>query len=246
LTAGHAAVVSGFDDRRELFFTEDPNWINGWGSLSYRRVEGCFAFLVAPTRLIGPALERLTGVNEAALVWEARQLTRQYATEDAEFVLSRLLAPGVSTTSWPLDGLSSCARERGDLDRALEALERAVRRPPQANATSAWCDLGWLQMEVNEAEACVSCERALEIHPSNYEALIGKGWTVVRYDPEQGLQLSERAIDLVEDDPAAHLLRAYSLWGLGREVEAEIAMDRSAELEEVAAKEANWGGDVSE
>jgi hypothetical protein len=76
--------------------------------------------------------------------------------------------------------------------------------------------------------------------------LIGKGWTVVRYDPEQGLQLSERAIDLVEDDPAAHLLRAYSLWGLGREVEAEIAMDRSAELEEVAAKEANWGGDVSE
>ena len=220
----HAAVVSGFDGRRGVFLMEDANWTNGFPYLRYEQVEGCRAFLIAPEKLAATAIECLTGVDEAVLLGEAFQAIDTGQVDDAEFLLKQMLAPGTSSTSWPLEGLARCASLRGDRVREIEALERAVLKKPHSGSPKTWTYLGALRVTGGEESGALECfEAAVDLYAWSCNALVMIAWMTAEEDPLEALRQCENVLEIKADFEPAQKLKISLLQGLGRHDEADEA-----------------------
>ena len=174
----------------------------------------------------------------------ARQLRARQPVE-AERLLRPLTAGPSATDARAFVGLAEAREAQGDRKGALEALAQAVRVDPKNLAANyriglLHFDTGeqlWAAGRADEAraefrEAVTWLDNALAINPDFGKGLLLKGTALHRFlgQPEDGLALLRRFVQLRPEVGEGHLLLGQALADGGQPGAAAASLRRAAEL----------------
>jgi tetratricopeptide (TPR) repeat protein len=176
---------------------------------------------------------------------EAARLLREGRPDQAEQVLRPLTTNPATTDARPFVGLAETRAAKGDRKGALTALTNALRVDPNnlaANYQTGFLhfDAGerlWANGRTDEArnefrEAVVWLDKALTISPDFGKALLLKGAALHRFlgQPDQGLAILRRFVQLRPESVEGHLLLGQALAESGQLTAATASLRRAAEL----------------
>jgi len=169
-----------------------------------------------------PRKLRLTLVAALALLFGTGAYLRNQTWADPQKLWrdSVSKAPGQART-WA--NLGQVYRNRGELDRARKAYQRAARIAPKF--TDAWLNLSGVLSSLGQGkEARATAERALALEPRNPRVLLAMGEVESEAgNAEQALIWYEQAEQISPDRPGIHLLIGNSYFHQGRFAEAAAA-----------------------
>ncbi|MFO0936566.1 MAG: tetratricopeptide repeat protein [Gemmataceae bacterium] len=176
---------------------------------------------------------------------EAARLLREGRPDQAEQLLKPLLNNPNSTDPRPFVGLAEARGAMGDRKAAMKALETALRIDPNnlaANYQSGlfhfdageklWANGKAEAARVEFREALVWLDKALVISPDFGKALLLKGTALHRFlgQPEEGLAILRRFVQLRPEAGEGHLLLGQALAESGQVTAAISSLRRAAEL----------------
>jgi tetratricopeptide (TPR) repeat protein len=176
---------------------------------------------------------------------EAARLLRQGRPDQAEQVLRPLTTNPATTDARPFIGLAETRAAMGDRMGALAALTNALRVDPNnlaANYQTGFLhfDAGerlWANRRTDEArnefrEAVVWLDKALTISPDFGKALLLKGAALQRFlgQPDQGLAILQRFVQLRPESSEGYLLLGQALAESGQLTAATASLRRAVEL----------------
>jgi tetratricopeptide (TPR) repeat protein len=176
---------------------------------------------------------------------EAARLLRGGRPDQAEQVLRPLTTNPATTDARPFVGLAETRAAMGDRKGALTALTSALRVDP--NNLAANYQTGFLHFDAGERlwairrtdearnefrEAVVWLDKALTISPDFGKALLLKGAALQRFlgQPDQGLAILQRFVQLRPESGEGHLLLGQALAESGQLTAATASLRRAAEL----------------
>jgi len=177
---------------------------------------------------------------------EAARLLREGRPDQAEQLLRPLTTnPAASTDARPFVGLAETRAAKGDRKGALTALADAIRVDP--NNLAANYQTGFLHFEAgeglwtngrtdaarNEFRVAVDwLDKALAIRPDFGKALLLKGAALHRFlgQPDEGLAILRRFVQLRPEAGEGHLLLGQALAESGQLAAAMASLRRAAEL----------------
>jgi predicted O-linked N-acetylglucosamine transferase (SPINDLY family) len=119
----------------------------------------------------------------------------------------------------------------GELDRAVEACERAVALAPD-NA-EAWSNLGMARIGLQHHDAALmSCDAAIALQPDNAVAHSNRGIALKQLGRlDEAVASHDRAVRLMPNSAAIHYNRGNALFGPGRAAEAVASYDAAIALQ---------------
>jgi tetratricopeptide (TPR) repeat protein len=176
---------------------------------------------------------------------EAARLMRAGKLAEAERLLQPLTDGPSASDPRAFVGLAEARRAQGDRQGALEALAKAVKIDPKNLAANYQIgllhfDLGerlWAFERADEAraefrEAVTWLDKALAINPDFGKGLLLKGAALQRFlgQPENGLALLRRFVQLRPEVGEGHLLLGQALADGGQPAAAAVSLRRAAEL----------------
>jgi tetratricopeptide (TPR) repeat protein len=176
---------------------------------------------------------------------EAARLLRAGKPAEAERLLRPLTAGPAATDPRPFVGLAEARQAQGDRNGALEALKQAVQVDPKSLAAN--YQLGLLHFDSGEKlwaagrddaaraefrEAVTWLDNALAINPDFGKGLLLKGAALHRFlgQPEDGLALLRRFVQLRPEAGEGHLLLGQALADSGQAEAAAVSLRRAVEL----------------
>ena len=176
---------------------------------------------------------------------EAARLLRAGQPVEAERLLRPLTGGPSASDPRAFVGLAEAREAQGDRKGALEALAQAVRVDPKNLAANyriglLHFDTGeqlWAAGRADEArpefrDAVTWLDNALAINPDFGKALLLKGTALHRFlgQPEEGLALLRRFVQLRPEVGEGHLLLGQALADSGQPDAAVVSLRRAAEL----------------
>ncbi len=184
-------------------------------------------------------LSRGGRLDEAARLLRARQVV------EAERLLRSLTEGPSASDPRAFVGLAEVREAQGDPKGALEALTKAVKIDPKNLAGN--YQMGLLHFDAGEKlwaagrdsearaefrEAVTWLDKALAIHPNFGKGLLLKGAALHRFlgQPEEGLALLRRFVQLRPEVGEGHLLLGQALADSGQPEAAAVSLRRAAEL----------------
>jgi tetratricopeptide (TPR) repeat protein len=176
---------------------------------------------------------------------EAARLLRVGRPDEAERLLAPLVADPTTSDPRPFVGVAEAREAMGDRKGALEALARAVRADPKNLAAN--YQMGLLHFKTGEGlwaagradgartefrEAVAWLDKALVVNPSFGKGLLLKGAALQRFlgQPDEGLALLRRFVQLRPEVGEGHLLLGQALADMGQTDAAVASLRRAAEL----------------
>src|SRR5262245_11568173 len=176
---------------------------------------------------------------------EAARLLRAGQPDEAERLLRPLTDGPSASDPRAFVGLAETREAQGDRKGALEALARAVKIDPKNLAGN--YRLGLLHFDIGEhlwangradaaraefREAVTWLDKALAINPDFGKGLLLKGAALHRFlgQPEEGLALLRRFVQLRPEVGEGHLLLGQALADSGQTDAATASLRRAAEL----------------
>src|SRR5262249_37075425 len=175
----------------------------------------------------------------------AARLLRDGEPFEAERLLRPLTAGPSASDPQPFVGLAEAREAQGDRKGAMEALAKAVQIDPKNLAANYQIGLLhfhtgeqlWAVGSADEArtefrEAVTWLDNALVINPDFGKGLLLKGAALHRFlgQPENGLALLRRFVQLRPEIGEGHLLLGQALADSGQRDAAAISLRRAAEL----------------
>ena len=164
---------------------------------------------------------------------------------EAERLLRPLTSAPSASDPRAFVGLAEARQAQGDLKEALELLNQAVRIDPKNLAANYQIGLLhfhfgeqlWAAGKADEAraefrEAVTWLDKALTINPDFGKGLLLKGAALHRFlgQPENGLALLRRFVQLRPEVGEGHLLLGQALADGGHPAAAAVSLRRAAEL----------------
>jgi tetratricopeptide (TPR) repeat protein len=176
---------------------------------------------------------------------EAARLLRAGRPVEAERLLRPLTDGPAASDPRAFVGLAEVREAQGDRKEALEALAKAVKIDPKNLAANYQIGLLhfhtaeqlWAAGQADDAraefrEAVTWLDNALAINPDFGKGLLLKGAALHRFlgQPENGLALLRRFVQLRPEIGEGHLLLGQALADSGQRDAAAISLRRAAEL----------------
>lgn len=188
---------------------------------------------------------RSRDMSSGGRVDEAARKMREGRPDEAERLLRPLTADPTSTDARPFVGLGEARAAVGDRKGALAAFATAVKIDPKNLAGN--YQLGLLHFKTGEAlwaagqtdsaraefrEAVAWLDKALESHPDFGKGLLLKGAALHRFlgQPEEGLALLRRFVQIRPEVGEGHLLLGQALADSGQKEAAVASLRRAVEL----------------
>jgi tetratricopeptide (TPR) repeat protein len=176
---------------------------------------------------------------------EAARLLRAGRPTEAELLLRPLTVDPAASDPRPFVGLAEAREAQGDRKGALEVLAVAVRADPKNLAAN--YQIGLLHFSTGEQlwaagrtdqarsefrEAVTWLDHALAVNPDFGKGLLLKGTALHRFlgQPEDGLALLRRFVQLRPEVGEGHLLLGQALADSGQPAAAAASLRRAAEL----------------
>jgi tetratricopeptide (TPR) repeat protein len=196
-----------------------------------------------PDPLADPIRSR--DLSQGGRLDEAARLLRARQPVEAERLLRPLTGDPSASDPRAFVGLAETREAQGDLRGALEALNQAVRIDPKNLAANYqigllhfhFAEQLWAAGKADEAraefrEAVTWLDKALAINPDFGKALLLKGAALHRFlgQPENGLALLRRFVQLRPEVGEGHLLLGQALADGGQPAAAAVSLRRAAEL----------------
>jgi tetratricopeptide (TPR) repeat protein len=183
--------------------------------------------------------------SRAGRMEEAARLLRDGRPVEAEQLLRPLTADPSATDPRAFVGLAEAREALGDRKGAFEALASAVRIDPKNlaanyqigllhfhNGEHLWATGRAEQARVEFREAVTWLDKALEVNPDFGKGLLLKGAALHRFlgQPENGLALLRRFVQLRPEVGEGHFLLGQALAESGQPDAAAISLRRAVEL----------------
>ena len=164
-----------------------------------------------------------------AILNHAIHLLTQGEFHAAEPLLRGLLAHDPRNGA-VLYNLGMMLSDQGRLDEAIESLEELVELD-EAGA-NAWNALGIAQQRKGQTEQAVeSLKKAVALDPENAYGLRNLAAVLAGKSPEEALPLFAKAVELLPDDPNAHIGLGQCLLVLGKDELADGVLKKVIELD---------------
>jgi tetratricopeptide (TPR) repeat protein len=188
---------------------------------------------------------RLRDRSRAGRLDQAAQLLRIGRPVEAERLLRPLTGGPAATDPSPFVGLAEAREAQGDRQGALEALARALQLDSKNLAANYQIGLLhfstgeqlWAAGQADQAraefrEAVTWLDQALAINPDFGKGLLLKGTALHRFlgQPEDGLALLRRFVQLRPEVGEGHLLLGQALADSGQTEAAAASLRRATEL----------------
>ena len=221
---GHASVVAGYDDRRQVVLLRDPSSWNWLGFRSYDDVHGLQAAVVGPDDVLDGLDLQLPGSEALGRLAHAEALIASGDPEGMQ--LLRELSEDTLAAPFALEGMAEVAAHKKLWNTAYSSLSRMVALDPYRESPRCWMLLAHAARKLGRIEQAIAgFDRAIELGPESARSRSYRANLALRQgDFETALRL---ATELVDDDLGSrggHQLRGEALFGLRRHDEAEQAL----------------------